>query len=137
MVGMEKEFDRWNEKKKAINDIVDLDFFYHEREIWWCALGANVGVEMDGKNVDFERPVLIVKKFNKEMFWGLPLSSKPRMGNLFHEIHYDRGVAWAFLSQFKTISSKRLLRKLGSVPELDFEEIKIKLSTFIMNKTFP
>ena len=134
---MQKDFDRWNEKKKAINDTDELHLFYYEREIWWCALGANIGVEMDGKNADFERPVLVVKKFNKDMFWGLPLSSKPRTGDFFYEIHYDFGAAWAFLSQFKTISSKRLLRKLGSISELEFAEIRKKINVFITNENLP
>ena len=39
---MEKDFDRWNSSKKRIDaDLNEID--YHEREIWWCSIGVNVG----------------------------------------------------------------------------------------------
>ncbi len=43
---MEKDFDKWNNQKKIINlRSNNTDFFYHEREVWWCAIGVNVGFE--------------------------------------------------------------------------------------------
>ena len=41
-----KDFDKWNEKKKTIDqkEISDQTFF-NEREIWWGSLGLNVGFE--------------------------------------------------------------------------------------------
>ncbi len=60
-----KEFDLWNSKKKLFNGKpLSKHFYFHEREVWWCGIGINIGVEIDGKNSDFERPVLVVKKFN-------------------------------------------------------------------------
>lgn len=44
---MKKDFDEWNAKKKEIHKGGEAPF-YNEREIWWCALGANVGFEQDG-----------------------------------------------------------------------------------------
>ncbi len=41
------------------------EIYFNEREIWWAHLGVNVGYEQDGKNDNFERPVLIIKKFGK------------------------------------------------------------------------
>lgn len=26
---------------------------FHQREVWWCSLGANIGFEEDGKNSQF------------------------------------------------------------------------------------
>ena len=45
---MKKDFDSWNEKKKILNNN-DVSF-YHEREVWWCSLGVNVGYEQNGKS---------------------------------------------------------------------------------------
>ena len=39
---------------------------FAEGEIWWVSLGQNVGYEANGKNEKFERPVLVVRKFNKD-----------------------------------------------------------------------
>ncbi len=56
--------------------------YFLEREIWWAGIGSNVGHEEDGKNKGFERPVLILKKFNKYLVLIIPLSSKIKTDNL-------------------------------------------------------
>ena len=60
-----KDFDTWNALKKHIHQKRFLAFV-HAREVWWCSLGLNVGTEQDGKHTAFERPVLILRKFNRE-----------------------------------------------------------------------
>ena len=45
---MEKDFDKWFVVKKQIHSMGGR-VFAHPREIWWCALGANIGYEQDGK----------------------------------------------------------------------------------------
>ena len=113
---MTKDFDSWNKEKKQVNNSeLGYDVFYHSREVWWCAVGVNVGVEADGKHHNFERPVLIVRKFNKDMFWGVPLTTKERDGHFYQKLTHDGGVSWAALSQIKTFSTKRLLRKIGRI----------------------
>ncbi|OGG54596.1 hypothetical protein A3C20_01930 [Candidatus Kaiserbacteria bacterium RIFCSPHIGHO2_02_FULL_55_25] len=105
MVGiMNKDFDTWNERKKAIHASAqprDL-FFFHEREVWWCTLGVNVGVETDGKHASFERPALVVKKFNADMFWGLPLTSRERSGKFFKVVRYEGGSSTASFPNSET-----------------------------------
>ena len=117
-VRMQKDFDGWNKIKKEVNAYeLRRDFFYHQREVWWCAIGVNVDVETDGKQVNFDRPVLAFQKFNKEMFWGVPLTSRERTGEFYEKITHEKGAVWAMLTQMKTFSSKRLLRKVGMIPE--------------------
>ena len=41
---MLKNFDEWNGQKKKVHNR-DEQIIFHEREIWWCSLGVNVGVE--------------------------------------------------------------------------------------------
>lgn len=41
---MKKEFEKWNTTKMRINALADVPYF-HEREIWFCSLGVNVGFE--------------------------------------------------------------------------------------------
>ena len=74
---MDKDFDKWNETKK-IFEKEDREVFAHPREIWWCSLGLNLGAETDGKNDNFERPVLILSVYNKETMLVLPITSKPK-----------------------------------------------------------
>ena len=129
---MPKDLDRWNERKKEINASEHgPDFFFHVREVWWCAVGANVGVETDGKHTSFERPVLVVKKFNADMFWGLPLTSRERSGKFFRVVRYETGTSTVILSQLRTMSTKRMLRKVGVIPEDEFRAILHILQQFL------
>src|SRR6266566_1019469 len=45
---MPKDFAKWHTRKSEI-DQREPRVFFHEREIWFCHLGANVGFEQDGK----------------------------------------------------------------------------------------
>jgi mRNA interferase MazF len=129
---MKKDFDQWNIVKKELEArSVQREFFFYEREVWWCSVGLNVGVESDGKNNNFERPILIIKKFNSDMIWVLPLTSKERFGIHYHQIIHTSGSSWVCLSQIKTISTKRLLRKIGMIPESDFISILDKIASYI------
>lgn len=69
---MKKDFKKWHDKKSQVNEI-EVRPFFHEREIWYCTIGANVGFEQDGSGEDFLRPVIVFRKFNSEIFWAIPL----------------------------------------------------------------
>ena len=83
---MQKEFDKWNNRKKVIDEKDMKDIFFREKEVWWCHLGLNVGYEQDGKHEEFKRPVLIFKKFNAETFWALPLTTKNKKGKYYFKL---------------------------------------------------
>ncbi|HBM45364.1 MAG: 2,4-dihydroxyhept-2-ene-1,7-dioic acid aldolase [Parcubacteria group bacterium GW2011_GWF2_38_76] len=73
----QKNYKDWHVLKSEIEN-VGQEKKFREREIWWCSLGENIGFEQDGKNEKFERPVLILRKFNCGMFFGIPLTSQKR-----------------------------------------------------------
>jgi hypothetical protein len=68
---MQKDFDRWNRDKKKIDDIGKRPF-YHAREIWWC--------ELDETGKHHDRPVLVLRPFNAETFFGVSLVGHARSG---------------------------------------------------------
>jgi mRNA interferase MazF len=70
-----KDFDKWNAYQKTL-DKQEFEGFCREREVWWCALGVNIGSEQDGKNNGFERPTLILKKISDELLLVAPFTSK-------------------------------------------------------------
>lgn len=129
---MVKDFDKWNKEKKEVDaKIVNKELFFYAREIWWCSAGLNVGVEADGKHENFERPILIVKKFNADMVWVLPLTTQGRNIKFHHKLNHEEIKSWVVLSQIKTISTKRLLRKVGSISESDFKDVISKLKNLL------
>ncbi|PIT87804.1 MAG: hypothetical protein COU31_01085 [Candidatus Magasanikbacteria bacterium CG10_big_fil_rev_8_21_14_0_10_40_10] len=105
--------------------------YFKEREIWWASLGVNIGYEQDGKNNNFERPVLILKKFGPEILWVVPLTSKTKSHFLYYQFNYNHKNYSVILSQIRTISRKRLLRKIRTFPEKDFNQIKRKIENLL------
>ena len=122
---MEKNFDAWHQRKTAIERDGRPRVFFHEREVWWCSIGLNVGFEQDGRGESFSRPVLVFKKFNKEVFWALPLSTKVKTGKFYAPVDLRDGVARvAIVSQVRLMDAKRLLEKAGSVDVSNYADIQ-------------
>jgi len=65
----------WTKQRIRIEH-TDREVYFYERDIWWIHLGQNIGSEVHGKNVAFERPVIILKKFGKHSFLGAPITTK-------------------------------------------------------------
>ena len=121
---MNKDFDKWNTKKKVINAKPEAPF-YHEREIWWCSLGVNVGFEQDGTCRNYDRPVLVVRGFNAQVFFGVALTGKKRKSKYHLPIGLVEGrEASVILSQVRLIDTKRLVRKATTLDEHAFKEVK-------------
>lgn len=125
-----KDFDNWNKEKQIINKN-ERQFYFATREIWWCALGINVGAEIDGKNNKFERPILIMKYINQDMILILPLSTKGYISRTQIRIRTEKILSFVKISQLRVISTKRLLRKLDILPEDQFSHVQEKLINFV------
>ncbi len=127
---MEKDFDTWNERKKKLNERNEKTLF-HEREVWWCSLGVNIGFEQDGTNEHFERPVLIIKKFNQDVLWILPLTRSLKINRYnYHLKQGEEKDSSVILSQMRLISSKRLLRKMRMISLDEFREVVAQAKEF-------
>lgn len=126
-----EKFINWAKLKFHIHMGSDIAFYFREREIWWANLGANVGYEEEGKNENFERPILILKKFNRFMLWAIPLTSKNKTGKYYYQFEYKGEKFSAILSQLRVISSKRLSRKVWTLSEKDFNAIKTAIKAWL------
>src|SRR3989344_6459621 len=127
---MQKNFDKWNQVKKLTNDKPET-FGVHEREIWWISFGVNVGVEIDGKNDYFDRPALILRKFNRQMVWVLPTTHQVKDEKFHEKFLFGGDTYFVALTQIRTVSTKRFLRKVGMLSEDDFKNIKARVIEFI------
>ena len=125
---MKKDFDPWNKSKKEIHGSAKAPF-YHEREVWWCAVGVNVGNEIDGTGEHYDRPVLVLRPFNAETFLGVCLVGHERSGRYYFSVGKveDRD-ATANLSQVRLFDTKRLIRKMATLDENTFQKLAKKLT---------
>jgi mRNA interferase MazF len=127
---MDKNFDGWIDKKKAAHFIEKRPMF-NEREIWWCGLGANVGDEQDGKGDNFTRPVVILKKFNRNICLAVPLSTKLKEHPFYHEIFFKGSKQSALLLQMRVVDAKRFWKKMGKLDENCFLNLNSKIKSFL------
>lgn len=123
---MSKKFDNWNEIKKSLHDEHKAVIF-KERDIFWVSIGVNIGYEQDGKGEIFSRPVVIVKKYNNNLFFGVPLSTTIREGSFFFSFDFNNEISSALLVQGRVYDAKRLENKIGMISKNDFESLKSKL----------
>jgi mRNA interferase MazF len=128
---MQKDFDTWNLQKKTLEKTNEETISFHEREIWWCSVGINLGDEQDGKNSLFERPVLVIKKFNKKIAWVLPLSTKEKEGIYYYTLEYDGRRFTVLLSQLRLLSNKRFRRFIRKISPHQYFGIKRKLVSLL------
>ena len=68
-----KDFVNWHKVKKSIDE-KEKRINFQIRDVFFCSIGENVGFEQDGRGEEFLRPVVVVKKFNNEVFLGVPLT---------------------------------------------------------------
>ena len=83
------EHERWHAYKLYLRR--KKRRYFDERQIWWFARGFNIGDEEDGKGERFLRPVLIIRKFNQNVFWGVPVTSQNKSGQYYLPFIDNRG----------------------------------------------
>ncbi|OHB01328.1 MAG: hypothetical protein A3A90_00430 [Candidatus Zambryskibacteria bacterium RIFCSPLOWO2_01_FULL_35_19] len=128
-----KRFLEWIGIKEKIHK-KRLPPTFEEREIWWASLGENVGHEENGKGDDFVRPFVVIKKFNKELLFGVPCSSIMKNNKYYFKIIVRAGnfKTAAMLSQVRTISSKRLWKVIDKIGEKPFGHLKTALDKAVL-----
>jgi mRNA interferase MazF len=127
----ESVYDRWNKLKKETHKS-ELIWTIKVREIYWVKVGQNIGYETNGKGDDFLRPVLIFRKFSKNTFLGIPLTTSIKDDIFHYNFTYKKGKnSSASLSQIKLFDVKRINQKDGKISSEDFKNLKIKLKNLM------
>ena len=140
MIFKQKNFEVWTRDKKMLAEKTDNDledFYYREREVWWCSVGINIGYEQDGKGQEFLRPVLIVKKLNKFTFLGVPLSSilkedKNRYKSVITLKNKKEIINDILINQIRIFDIRRIKYQLGTVKEVEFMKIKKSIQDILV-----
>lgn len=103
---MQKEYDKWNEIKK-VTSVRDKFPLIKIGDVYWCRVGLNIGNEFDGKNENFVRPVLVIKKFTRTLAFVIPLTTKMHKGDWYFDIEIENRKVQAILNQGKPIDIRR------------------------------
>ena len=131
---MDSQYNNWNEIKIAI-EYENIIVGFKERDIFYMSMGKNIGFEQDGKGENFVRPVVIIKGFNKNMFFGIPLSTNIKEGKFYYKFQFQKKDELveniALLSQMRLFSTKRLLNKIGVISKEDFIKMKNEFKSLI------
>ena len=113
---MRKDFIKWHKKKAWLHESKERPYF-HEGEVWFCAYGLNIGFEQDGSGDAYLRPILVVRKFNSHIFWGVPLTKILKEGMYYLQVSVQGELRTVILSQLRLVDSKRLQYKIAFVAE--------------------
>jgi len=128
---MKKDFDTWNKEKKFIHTTAK-GRYYHEREIWWCATGVNVGFEQDGSGVRFQRPVVVMKGLSVNTCLIIPLTKSKEKHKFRISVGVVNGVeAFAIMSQMRVVDTKRFTERVGFLNKEIFEGTRKAIKEFL------
>jgi mRNA interferase MazF len=119
-----KRFLGWIGVKQKLDAHDHQPPLVREGDLWWCAVGENVGIEASGKGENFTRPVIVLKKFGRLAFFGIPVTTTKRVGSWYAPFKHKGVTQIAVLMQARTFSYKRLYEKMGELDDVDFRNVK-------------
>jgi mRNA interferase MazF len=136
----QKDFAGWSTLKQKLHVRKEKGLpSIKEREILWCSIGVNIGDEQDGHNKLYNRPVLVIRKFNRHLFWGLPLTSKEKTNKYYFPLnfkgakHTDKK-SFALLSHLRLYDVKRIISHdalIGTLPHEQFEAVRAAIKELL------
>ena len=103
-------------------------------EVWWVAVGENVGIEINGKSEYFSRPVLVFKKLSHLGFMGIPLTTQEHSGSWYIPFRFQNKEIYAALSQSRVFSTARLYNRIGQIAEDDMSKVKEGFRTLFLGE---
>jgi mRNA-degrading endonuclease toxin of MazEF toxin-antitoxin module len=132
---MDYVYNEWNEVKKDTSKN-KRKLGIKSRDIYWAKIGYNIGSEEYGKDENFARPVIILRKLTSDLFVGVPLTSTIKNNDYFHSFKYNNkqnGLVEnsAMILQLRTFSIKRLMNKAGMINKKDFELVVKKCQKIV------
>ncbi len=125
-------FDKWNVIKKE-TEKAQKKHYYREGEVFFARMGKNIGFEQDGKGGDFLRPVLVLKRYNKDIFTAVPLTTKEHTNKYYYELgQIGERMNYAILSQARLMDARRLEYKIGSIKYASLIKVRKALVNLLL-----
>lgn len=127
-----KNFADWFKLKPLLDNSKKRPLF-KDREVWMCHFGSNVGYELDGKNIEYLRPIIVFKKLSKNTLLGIPLTSNQKVGSWYSPSSINNLKGNYCLNQIRSVDAKRLKYLMGQIDSNDFNELKQNFYNMIEN----
>jgi mRNA-degrading endonuclease toxin of MazEF toxin-antitoxin module len=121
---MIKRFSEWLGLKEKLHENGEQAPFFSENEIWWCSIGENVGVEINGKSDLFSRPVFIYRKLSRTGFMGVPMTTQIKDGSWYVNVDFRGKRQVANLAQSRVLGVERLSNRMGVLDDKDAGKIR-------------
>ena len=77
------------------------------------------------------RPIVVIKKFNKNLALVVPTSKQLKDNPFYIKINYKNSTYSALISHLRSINSKRLQNKIAQLTSADFEAVKTAIRNLI------
>jgi mRNA interferase MazF len=120
----------WAQTKYFLN-IKEARATVRVRQIYWCSLGYNIGHEENGKGFKYRRPVLVFKKFNERLFWGIPMTTKIKDSVYYTKVKVGDIEQCAMVSQLRIMDASRIIEPMERMSETEFEKVKSAIKLII------
>lgn len=120
-----KRFLEWIGLKQKLDSNESKVPYVSEGQVWWASLGENIGFEINGKDKNFVRPVLIFKKLSRHFYFVIPLTTQLKIGSWYLNYKHEERIITVCLHQARSIDYRRLHNKLGVIDEADFLRIQL------------
>ena len=134
---IEKDYLKWSQKKSELNNS-GITRSIREGDVFWAAMGENIGVEIDGKNEKYSRPVLVLKKYNRYCFMGVPLTTKIKeKGDWYVEFEFQGHPETAVVFQARFMDTEWLYQRIGRLSVGDFKKVKTSFLNLFRDKNVP
>ena len=119
-----KRFFEWIRLKQKLDRNDYAPPLVEESDVWWASLGENVGYEIQGKDHNFTRPVIIYKKLSYKFFLVIPLTTQPHRGTWYASYSFKGRQVTACLHQIRAIDYRRLYSRLGQMDKASFARVR-------------
>ena len=128
-----KEYSSWIKQKEYLSyRSQDKLETIKEGDVFWSAIGSNVGKEVDGKSGRFSRPVLVFKKWSEDLFLSIPTSTRINTKNEYkYKINLDGIEQVLIFNQARSLDTRRIYNKIGSLDRKELDNIKLKFIEYI------
>lgn len=125
----EKAFRAWGEYQEQLESSARPRRALHEGTVWRCAIGTNIGHEIDGKSKRFWRPVVIMRVLDPNFVITVPLTSK-RQNRPYHEhipVTVKDRTSYAVVTQIRGFDTRRLQQYIAKLDTDDFQSVQVKV----------